>query len=70
MGRLIDVKELDDICVDEVSLEDENYFFLDNGSDDKKVCGLLEIWSKANSSYPGFVRINLQDEYKLKEYKS
>ena len=66
VGRLIDIQDLDDICVDKKSLEDENYFFPDNGADNKKVCRLLEIWSKTNSSYPGFVCVNLQDEYKLK----
>ena len=36
IGKLIDISKLEDICVDEVSLEDENYFFLDNGSEEKR----------------------------------
>ena len=32
IGKLIDISKLEDICVDEVSLEDKNYFLLDNRS--------------------------------------
>ena len=66
VGWLIDVKDLDDICVDEVSLEDEIFFFLDNGADGKKERGLIEIWKEVDSSQRGFERLNLQDAYKLK----
>ena len=66
VGWLIDVKDLDDICVDEVSLEDGNYFFLDNSADRKKECGLIEIWKEVDSSQRGFEQLNLQDAYKLK----
>ena len=37
IGRLIDVSDLDDICVDTISFEDKNYFFLDNGSEERKI---------------------------------
>ena len=66
VGRLIDVSDLDKICVDEVSLEDENYFFLDNGSEEKKACGLLQIWKPAESEKCGFTPLSASDTYKLK----
>ena len=58
MGRLIDVSPLSDICVSELSLEDKNYFFLDNGADDEKNCGLLQLFKPVESVRDGYERLS------------
>ena len=36
VGKLIDVSNLKNICIDEIDIEGANNFFLDNGEDDNK----------------------------------
>ena len=49
-----------------ISIENNNYFFLDNGSEERKICGLLQIWKPVESRRAGFVHLNAEDNYKLK----
>ena len=63
---MIDVSDLDNICVDEISFEDENYFFLDNGSEERKICGLLQIWNPVESRRAGYFHLSAEDNSKLK----
>ena len=48
VGRLIDVSDLDKIYVDEVYLEDKNYFVPDNGSEDKKYVASFKFGNQRN----------------------
>ena len=66
IGRLIDVSYLDNVCMDKISFEDKNYLFLDNGSEERKICGLLQIWKPVESRRAGFVHLSTDDNYKLK----
>ena len=34
VGKIINVSNLNNICIDEIDIEGANYFFLDNGEDD------------------------------------
>ena len=36
VGNLIDVSNLNNICIDKIDIEGANYFFCDNGEDDNK----------------------------------
>ena len=67
VGKLIDVSNLNDICIDEIDVEHANYFFLDNSEDDnKKICGLLQIWKPVESRTIGYTALSAIDRYKLK----
>ena len=67
VGKLIDVLNLNDICIDKIDVERANYFFLDNGEDDnKKICGLLQIWKPVESRTIGYTALSATDRYKLK----
>ena len=67
VGKLIDVSNLNNICIDKIDVEGANYFFLDNGEDDnKKICGLLEIWKPVESRTIGYTALSAIDRYKLK----
>ena len=64
VGRLIETSKLDNVCIDELSLDDDDYFYLDNGTKNK-MCGLIQIWKKPESGSMGYVPLVAQDRYKL-----
>ena len=67
VGKLIDVSVLNDVCIDEIDMDDENYFFLDKGEDDShKFCGLLQLWKPVDPSKIGYAPLSAVDKYKLK----
>ena len=66
IGMLIDASDLDDICVDELSLEDESYLFHNNCSEERKIYGLLQIWKHVELRRVGFVHLSTTDNNKLK----
>ena len=67
VGKLIDVSISNDVCVDEIDMDGENYFFLDNSKDDsRKFCGLLQFWKPVDPSKIGYDPLSAVDKYKLK----